>query len=70
MGKVRELLAAGIVRDFRFSRMDELEQYIDRLEERKAEFKVLETSERPDGIVFARIIQSYNNCPLIQLYED
>ena len=66
----RELLAAGIVRDIRFSSMMQLNIYLDRLEKDKKQFKVLETCERPTGEVLCRIVQAYNNSPLIELYND
>lgn len=70
MTKKRELLAAGIVRDIRFPNMAACDKYYDSLIERKATFKVLETYEQRDGVVIMRIVQQYNDSPLIQLYEE
>lgn len=63
----RELLAAGYLRDFRFFNMDELEAYLDALDHRKVQYRVLETCPRHDGSVLCRILQQYNNVDLIRL---
>lgn len=65
--KRRELLAAGYLRAFRFCSMDELEVYLRELDHRKICYRVLETCPRPDGTVFVRILQQYNNADLIQI---
>ena len=69
MNKRRELLAAGIVRDFRFCNEQEYDVYIYSLKKKQTEHKVLEKVERPDGSVLARIVQEYNTAPLIELYD-
>ena len=65
--KRRELLAAGYLRDFRFCSMDELECYLQELDQKKTCYRVLETCPRPDGTVLVRILQQYNQSDLIQL---
>ena len=70
MNKRRELLAAGIVRDFRFISQAEFKIYIYGLEHKHTEYKILETCSREDGSVLARIVQEYNTAPLIELYQD
>jgi len=65
--KRRELLAAGLLRDFCFSCMSELDRYIDGLDDRKVSYRVIETFERPDGTVLCRILQQYNSADLIEL---
>ena len=64
----KELLATGTVRDIKFADKLELTIYLHRLERDHKNFKVLETYERPDGTVLARIVQAYNDSPLIELY--
>lgn len=66
--KRRELLAAGVLRDFRFSCMAELQRYLSLLDSRKVVYRVLETCPRPDGTVLCRILQQYNGADLIRLY--
>lgn len=69
MNKKRELLAAGIVKDYRFSSWTEYENYLEELEGKKITYKVLETHECQDGTVLARIVQEYNCSRLIELYN-
>lgn len=64
---IKELLAAGIVRDYLFLSMDALECHLYSLDHRKVNYRVLETCERSDGTVLVRILQQYNNSDLIQL---
>lgn len=66
---IKTLLAAGIVRDYEFLSIDDLDIHLYSLDHRKISYKVLETFERPDGTVLVRILQQYNSSPLIQLYE-
>ena len=66
---IKTLLAAGIVRDYEFLSIDDLDLHLYSLDHRKICYKVLETFERPDGTVLVRILQQYNSAPLIQLYE-
>ena len=65
----KELLAAGIVRDFRFSNSAEKEKYLNQLRERKKIYAVLEEVKKPDGTVLIRIVEQYNSSPLIELYS-
>lgn len=69
MTKTKELLAAGIVRDLQFCSRYALDVYLSGLDQRKINYKVLETFERQDLSVIVRIVQQYNDAPLIQLYE-
>lgn len=64
---IRELLAAGILRDMRFRCMDDFECYLYGLDHRGVVYKVIETVERPDQTVLVRILQQYNSSDLIQL---
>ena len=70
MKKRKELLAAGIVRDIRFKDQAELDIYLYGLRKKYMDYKILEQVTRTDGTELARIVQSYNNTPLIQLYEE
>ena len=65
--KRRELLAAGVLRDFCFCSMDELEIYLHALDHRKVIYCVLETFVRTDGTVLCRILQQYNCADLIEI---
>ena len=65
MAKV--LLAGGIVRDFRFSSIDELERYVERLEFEGVDYQEIERCEASDGSWLLRIVTAYNNAPLIDL---
>lgn len=69
MNKPKELLAAGIIRDIRFKNQLKLRIYIGGLEQRKAQYKILERVDCEDGTILIRIIQQYNTAPLIELYE-
>lgn len=64
---VKCLLAAGIVRDYEFLNMRVFDLYLDQLDKRNINYKVIETFERPDTTVLVRIVQQYNNSDLIQL---
>ena len=61
------LLAAGIVRDYEFLNMRGFDLYLDQLDKRKINYKVIETFERPDLSVVVRIVHQYNNADLIKL---
>ena len=66
----KELLAAGFVRDILFRNGDDCQVYISELDHRKVNYKILDSAVRDDGGVIIRILQQYNNVPLIQLYDD
>lgn len=66
----KEILAAGYVRDILFETVEDMEAYLNGMQIRKQNYKVLETFERNDRTVIIRILQQYNNSPLIQLYQD
>ena len=68
--KTKEVLAAGIVRDIEFVSHYAMEVYLSDLDQRKVNYKVLKTFERYDGVTRIRIIQQYNNSPLIKLNND
>lgn len=68
--KRRELLAAGIVRDIRFTNQQEYDIYIYGLKQKHTEFKVLQKYTVDNGCVLARIVQEYSTAPLIELYDD
>ena len=70
MLKTKEVLAAGIVRDIEFISHYAMEVYLSGLDQRKVTYKVLKTFERNDGVTRIRIIQQYNNSPLINLNND
>lgn len=63
----KELLAAGIVRDLRFMDLDVSELYFYDLVHRGVAYKILDSCVRSDGSVIIRILQQYNNSPLIEL---
>lgn len=68
--KKKELLAAAIVKDYRFINPDELEIYLNELDHKKIRYEVLEKYITKAGPVLVRIAVGYNSSPLIQLYED
>ena len=65
--KRKELLAAGIIRDFRFKNKEEYQKYLTWI---RGKYEVIEMVEKMDGTVLARIITQYNNAELIQLFES
>ena len=65
--KKKELLAAGIIRDFRFKNKEEYQKYLTWI---RGKYEVIEMVEKMDGTVLARIITQYNNAELIQLFES
>lgn len=67
---IKEVLAAGIVRDLWFCHRDALELYIYRLDHQKVTYKIIQRCDRDDGSVLIRIVQQYNNSPLIHLFEE
>lgn len=69
MNKKRELLAAGLVKDYRFRDHEALEDYIRDLEQKKIRYEILEKANCDDGTVLLRISVGYNQTPLIQLYD-
>ena len=64
---IKTLLAAGIVRDYEFMSMEDLELHLYALDRRKVNYRIPETYQRADGSVLVRILQQYNNSDLIQL---
>lgn len=70
MYRKRELLAAGLVKDYRFSNHEEYELYLHELEHKKTRYEILEVVTRNDGTVLLRISVGYNQTPLIRLYKD
>ena len=69
MAKAKEILAAGIVRDIRFDSPDRADEYLYRLDHLGFTFKVLQSCRCDDGTVILRVLQRYNNCDLIELYD-
>ena len=70
----RKLLAAGLVKDYRFRDHAALEEYIRELEEKKIRYEILEKTNGTEGTVYQgtvllRISVGYNQTPLIQLYD-
>ena len=70
MNKKRELLAAGLVKDYRFINREEYLAYLDELNSKKMRYHLLEVVTKKDGTILLRISLGYNQTPLIQLYED
>lgn len=67
--KKRELLAAGLVKDYRFINVGQYELYMQDLDHKKIRYEILEKVSREDGTVLLRISVGYNHTPMIQLYE-
>lgn len=70
MTKRKELLAAGLVKDYRFINHEEYELYLYDLEHKKTRYQILESVTKKDGTVLLRISIGYNQTPLIQLYDE
>ena len=68
--KKRELLAAGIIKDYRFINHEEYEKYLRELDYRKWSYQIIECVAREEGTVLLRVSIAYNQTPLNQLYED
>lgn len=68
--KKRELLAAAIVKDYRFITQAEYNLYLYELKQKKIPYRVEETHQTQAGMILARISLKYNQTPLIQLYEE
>lgn len=66
----KNLLAAGIVRDFRFVSKGAYLTYCRGLHAKKIKFVILESRLCQDGTVLARFVQQYNQNPLIQLSQS
>ena len=65
--KKRDLLAAGIVRDFRFRDEAAYQEYLEDLAYRGQEYEVLQREPSKNGTVLARIVTQYNDSDLIDL---
>lgn len=66
----KKLLAAGYVRDLQFDNAEALELYLYDLNHKKLLYKILDKFERLDGSIIIRILQQYNQAPLIELYDN
>ena len=65
--KIKEILAAGIVRDIQFCSKDALDVYLYSLDHRNVTYQILDTFVRLDGSIIIRILTKYNQSELIQL---
>lgn len=65
-----KVLAGGILLDIQFENEQEFEAYLDKLYNQGKEHKALYTYRRADGTVIIRILQQYNNSPLIKVYDS
>lgn len=70
MARAKEVLAAGVVRDLLFRDHEAYELHLYSLEHRHERYQVIETMNREDGSIIARILSGYNNSPLIQLFKN
>jgi len=70
MAQKKVILAGGYVRDILFADEACLQRHLESLQLRAIQYKILDRTDRDDGQVIVRIVQQYNNSPLIQLYED
>lgn len=67
---IKEVLAAGIVRDLRFCCKDAVDLYTYRLDHNCVLYKIIQRCDQADGSVLIRIVHQYNNSPLIHLFEE
>lgn len=70
MGRRKIVLAGGYVRDLLFPSEDHAQAHIQSLEYRGLEYKILDSLRRDDGSMILRIVQQYNNSPLINLDDE
>ena len=68
--KRKTILAAGYVRDILFSQQDDLDLYLYALDRSGVEYEILDKLQRDDGSIIIRILQQYNQAPLIRLYNE
>ena len=66
----KNLLAAGIVRDFRFTSKESYIAYCRGLIAKDREYQILESRLCQDGTVLARFVQQYNENLLINLPQS
>lgn len=67
--KEKELLAGGIVRDFRFCNEAAYREYVEKLSYSGQEYEVLQREPGKNGTVLARIVTQHNNADLIKLWD-
>ena len=67
--KEKELLAGGIVRDFRFRNEAAYREYLEKLSYNGQEYEVLQREPGKNGTVLARIVTQHNNADLIKLWD-
>lgn len=70
MARTKTVLAAGYVRDLLFTSEAHAQGYIQKLDYQGVEYKILDSYRREDGTVIIRVLQQYNNSPLISLYNE
>lgn len=63
----KQLLAAGIVKDYRFRNRDCLDFFIYKLQHDGKDFCILDMTDCDDESVLVRVVIQYNHCPLIDL---
>ena len=67
--KEKELLAGGIVRDFRFRNEAAYREYLNELNYSGREYEILQREPGKNGTVLARIVTQYNDAELIKLWD-
>lgn len=65
--KTKIILAAGIVRDIEFSSRFAVDHYLNAMQSKWYDFKILDRFDLSDGRVIIRLLTPYNCCDLIQL---
>lgn len=68
--KRKLILAAGYVRDILFAQQSDFDFYIYALDRAKIQYEILDKLQRDDGSIIIRILQQYNQAPLIRLYNE
>ncbi len=69
MKKQKEVLAAGILKDYRFRSKVTFDAYVEDLKANRTDHRIIEQCPQGDGTVLARVLVSYNASPLIQLFD-
>lgn len=67
--KSKTFLAGGIISDILFRNEACLNFYLDELNYRSVDYRILEELRREDGSIIIRIVRQYNNLDLIEFPE-
>ena len=69
-GCSKQVLACGLVTDYRFSSRQSYFSFLCQLDGKPYDFHVLESRLCEDGTILARIVKQHNGCDLIHLPQS